>query len=153
MNLSDEASQSREMEGQGVTPPGSAIRDSVTISRKRTLQLESPSDSDSDMPCWKKRSKSKIGHPETEKVISTARSTGGESSIKIVKKLDREHQEVLLLHGAKQRYTHTIQQAIPKPQNAHEMLVQVQVIGLNPIDWKAPFVLAHFFRRQNTRKS
>jgi hypothetical protein len=48
------------------------------------------------------------------------------------------HQNVLLLHGPKQRYQHTKQHRIPQPENDREMLVQVQVVGLNPIDWKAP---------------
>lgn len=48
------------------------------------------------------------------------------------------HQDVLLLHGAKQRYTHTPKYEIPQIKNDSEMLVKVSVIGLNPIDWKAP---------------
>ncbi|PGH27889.1 hypothetical protein AJ80_00439 [Polytolypa hystricis UAMH7299] len=48
------------------------------------------------------------------------------------------HQEVLLLHAPKQRYQHTERHQIPLPKNEREMLVKVQAIGLNPIDWKAP---------------
>ena len=48
------------------------------------------------------------------------------------------NQEVLLLHGPKQKYTHTKEQPIPRIQNDREMLVAVEVVGLNPIDWKAP---------------
>ncbi|KAE9362610.1 quinone oxidoreductase [Stipitochalara longipes BDJ] len=48
------------------------------------------------------------------------------------------NQEVLLLHGPKQRYAHTTDQPIPSIQNDREMLVAVEVVGLNPIDWKAP---------------
>lgn len=48
------------------------------------------------------------------------------------------HQEVLLLHGVKQRYTHTLKYEIPKARDDSEMLVKVTVVGLNPIDWKAP---------------
>lgn len=47
------------------------------------------------------------------------------------------HQEVLLLHGVKQRYTHTPKHEIPHIKSDSEMLVKVSVIGLNPIDWKA----------------
>jgi hypothetical protein len=47
-------------------------------------------------------------------------------------------QEVLLLHGPKQKYMHTKEQPIPSIQNEREMLVAVEVVGLNPIDWKAP---------------
>jgi hypothetical protein len=51
---------------------------------------------------------------------------------------DVPHQEVLLLHGPKQKYAHTKEQPIPTIRDAREMLVEVEVIGLNPIDWKAP---------------
>lgn len=47
------------------------------------------------------------------------------------------HQEVLLLHGVKQPYTHTLKYEIPQIKTDTEMLVKVNVIGLNPIDWKA----------------
>jgi hypothetical protein len=51
---------------------------------------------------------------------------------------DVPHQEVLLLHGPKQKYAHTKDQPIPTLRDAREMLVEVEAIGLNPIDWKAP---------------
>jgi hypothetical protein len=51
---------------------------------------------------------------------------------------DVPHQEVLLLHGPKQKYAYTKDQPIPTLRDAREMLVEVEVIGLNPIDWKAP---------------
>jgi len=51
------------------------------------------------------------------------------------------HQEVLLLHGPKQKYAHTREQPIPSLKDDREMLVQVEVVGLNPIDWKAPYVV------------
>lgn len=53
---------------------------------------------------------------------------------------DVAHQEVLLLHAPKQRYAHIKQQPIPTLDHDHEMLVAVEAIGLNPIDWKAPYV-------------
>jgi hypothetical protein len=48
-------------------------------------------------------------------------------------------QEVLLLHGPKERYAHVKKHPIPTVKNDREMLVKVEVIGLNPIDWKAPY--------------
>jgi hypothetical protein len=48
------------------------------------------------------------------------------------------HQEVLLLHGPKQKYAYTTEQPVPKLENDREMLVAVHAVGLNPIDWKAP---------------
>ncbi len=47
---------------------------------------------------------------------------------------------MLLLHGPKQRYTHTKNHPVPSLKNDREMLVEVEVVGLNPIDWKAPYV-------------
>ncbi|CAG8955117.1 hypothetical protein HYFRA_00007132 [Hymenoscyphus fraxineus] len=49
-----------------------------------------------------------------------------------------QNQEVLLLHRPKQRYEHTSDQPIPELQSESDMLVAVEAIGLNPIDWKAP---------------
>ncbi|CZR65659.1 related to oxidoreductase [Phialocephala subalpina] len=49
-----------------------------------------------------------------------------------------EHQNVLLLHAPKQRYAHTEKHPVPSIENDREMLVAVDVVGLNPIDWKAP---------------
>lgn len=53
---------------------------------------------------------------------------------------DIEHQNVLLLHGVKQRYAHTKKHPVPRLENDREMLIAVEVVGLNPIDWKAPYV-------------
>ena len=50
------------------------------------------------------------------------------------------HQAVLLLHAPKQKYAHTKEQPIPRLESDREMLVEVEVVGLNPIDWKAPYV-------------
>ncbi|KAF8860517.1 GroES-like protein [Acephala macrosclerotiorum] len=51
---------------------------------------------------------------------------------------DVEHQDVLLLHAPKQRYAHTKKHPVPSIEHDREMLVAVDVVGLNPIDWKAP---------------
>ena len=51
------------------------------------------------------------------------------------------HQEVLLLHGPRQKYAHAREQPIPALQDDREMLVAVDAVGLNPIDWKAPYVI------------
>ncbi|KAK8146815.1 hypothetical protein G3M48_002544 [Beauveria asiatica] len=44
----------------------------------------------------------------------------------------------LLLHGPRQRYTLVRNHPIPALDDAAEILVQTEVIGLNPIDWKSP---------------
>lgn len=49
-----------------------------------------------------------------------------------------ETQTVLLLHGPRQAYQLTQGYAVPQVQSEHDVLVKVQAIGLNPIDWKAP---------------
>ncbi|KAK4187653.1 hypothetical protein QBC35DRAFT_229592 [Podospora australis] len=49
-----------------------------------------------------------------------------------------ETQTVLLLQAAKQPYELADNYPVPQPQDAHEVLVRTQAIGLNPIDWKAP---------------
>lgn len=50
-------------------------------------------------------------------------------------------QTALLLYGAKQPYRIVGDYPVPHPQNDQEVLVKTLVIGLNPIDWKAPWVL------------
>ncbi|KAI1289071.1 quinone oxidoreductase [Xylaria venustula] len=50
----------------------------------------------------------------------------------------RASQTVLLLHAPKQSYQVSEDYATPRIDNGSELLVRTQVIGLNPIDWKAP---------------
>lgn len=47
-------------------------------------------------------------------------------------------QNVLLLHGPKQQYQIERDYPIPKTSGKDEVLIKNSVIGLNPIDWKAP---------------
>ncbi|KAF2146963.1 uncharacterized protein K452DRAFT_294481 [Aplosporella prunicola CBS 121167] len=47
-------------------------------------------------------------------------------------------QNVLLLPAPKQDYVFTPDHKVPQVQSDSELLVKVQTIGLNPIDWKAP---------------
>lgn len=49
------------------------------------------------------------------------------------------HQAALLLHAPKQRYTHVEKHDVPEIRHDREMLVKVHAVGLNPIDWKAPY--------------
>ncbi|GAM87622.1 hypothetical protein ANO11243_056490 [Dothideomycetidae sp. 11243] len=46
-------------------------------------------------------------------------------------------QSVLLLHQVRQRYRIHTTYPVPQP-NATEFLMRTEVVGLNPIDWKAP---------------
>ncbi|PYI18923.1 oxidoreductase [Aspergillus japonicus CBS 114.51] len=47
-------------------------------------------------------------------------------------------QSALLLHGIGQQYTLVTDHAIPSVLGKEEILVKIQAIGLNPIDWKGP---------------
>lgn len=92
-------------------------------------------------------SESKLVHPwpepETEREeidLDIPWNSTSENRKKDAEEFHTPHQDVLLLHGPKQRYAHTKRHPIPRPENDQEMLIAVEVIGLNPIDWKAPYV-------------
>ncbi len=49
-------------------------------------------------------------------------------------------QSILVLQAPREKYTLVQNYPIPSPRDATELLVQTEVIGLNPIDWKSPYV-------------
>ncbi|KAK5128195.1 hypothetical protein LTR08_004074 [Meristemomyces frigidus] len=51
-------------------------------------------------------------------------------------KLASPQQDLLLLHGPRQKYSLERAKAIPELRGDNEILVQVLAIGLNPVDWK-----------------
>ncbi|OAA53356.1 Alcohol dehydrogenase superfamily, zinc-type [Cordyceps fumosorosea ARSEF 2679] len=51
---------------------------------------------------------------------------------------ERKAQSALLLKAPREKYTLVNDFPIPTLQDAEEILVQTEVIGLNPIDWKSP---------------
>lgn len=51
-------------------------------------------------------------------------------------RLDEPQQDILLLHGPRQKYSLAKAQDIPTLRDDREILVQVLAIGLNPVDWK-----------------
>lgn len=51
-------------------------------------------------------------------------------------RLDSPQQDVLLLHGPRQKYSLEKAQEIPELRSDREILIQVLAIGLNPVDWK-----------------
>lgn len=57
---------------------------------------------------------------------------GGDDFIK----LDAPQQDVLLLHGPRQKYSLEKAQQIPELRADREILIQVLAVGLNPVDWK-----------------
>ena len=50
----------------------------------------------------------------------------------------RTSQTALLLHEVRQPYSIVKDYAVPDLKAKDEVLIEVEVIGLNPIDWKAP---------------
>lgn len=54
-----------------------------------------------------------------------------------------KNQKVLLLRDIKQPYEVEDEYPVPEPDDDASFLVKTQVIGLNPIDWKAPYVFCH----------
>ena len=53
-------------------------------------------------------------------------------------RLDKPQQDLLLLHGPRQKYTLERAKEIPELRGDDEILVQTLAIGLNPVDWKLP---------------
>ncbi|KAI9802752.1 MAG: hypothetical protein M1825_002774 [Sarcosagium campestre] len=54
--------------------------------------------------------------------------------------LPEQKQAALFLHGPGQKYDLVEGHPVPELLSDRELLIQVTAIGLNPIDWKAPFV-------------
>lgn len=50
-------------------------------------------------------------------------------------------QNALILHAVKEKYALVSDHAVPSILHQDEILIRISAIGLNPIDWKAPFVL------------
>ncbi|KAL9067672.1 MAG: hypothetical protein Q9161_006754 [Pseudevernia consocians] len=52
--------------------------------------------------------------------------------------LPKPQQDILQLHGPRQKYCLEKAGEIPELRSDREILVQVVAIGLNPVDWKGP---------------
>ncbi|KAI4949278.1 hypothetical protein J4E91_005016 [Alternaria rosae] len=65
------------------------------------------------------------------KTIERAQQKGEEETLPTV-------QSALKLHAIRQPYEVSDEHPLPSIQHDSELLVKVQAIGLNPIDWKAP---------------
>lgn len=46
-------------------------------------------------------------------------------------------QRALLLHGIRERFVLTERHAVPETREPNELVVKIQAIGLNPVDWKS----------------
>lgn len=64
-----------------------------------------------------------------------------------------ERQKALLLHGAQQPYTFVTDHAVPAIDKEGEILVKVVVIGLNPVDWKGPYVCLSWMKEREREKN
>lgn len=62
--------------------------------------------------------------------------TNGHSTEDEFLKLDKPQQDLLLLHGPRQKYSLEKSKDIPALEGEREILIQVLAIGLNPVDWK-----------------
>lgn len=62
-------------------------------------------------------------------------------------------QRALLLKAAREQYTLVTDHDIPSISHKGEILIKVAAIGLNPIDWKAPYVSYSFLTEQILRPS
>ncbi|OQO14333.1 hypothetical protein B0A48_01209 [Cryoendolithus antarcticus] len=80
--------------------------------------------------------------PDAPKAQESAPTTNGTNGVNGTHKSDdflrlpRPQQDLLLLHGPRQKYSLEHSQEIPELRGDDEILVQVLAIGLNPVDWK-----------------
>jgi hypothetical protein len=49
-------------------------------------------------------------------------------------------QNALVLHAVKEKYALVSDHSVPSILHQDEILIKISAIGLNPIDWKAPYV-------------
>jgi hypothetical protein len=115
-----------------------ATRNSSSTKRRRDTATE-----DGRQGRTSKKRKDSKNNSETEDEERLEAHEATSQSLNLREPLPANHpipkiQERLLLHAAKQRYQldHTYQ--VPHPEQANEVLVKIQYVGLNPIDWKAP---------------
>ena len=90
------------------------------------------------MPSWKKRTRSAAKPDVVATLYNKKRKLEHgfkqkEEAITLPKT-----QSALLLHAIRQPYSVTGDYAIPALRDDTELLVKVEAVGLNPIDWKAP---------------
>jgi hypothetical protein len=67
------------------------------------------------------------------KTLDEVRQREGNDNLPVV-------QSALKLHAIRQPYDVATDHPLPTIQQDSELLVKVQAVGLNPIDWKAPYV-------------
>jgi hypothetical protein len=87
------------------------------------------------MPSRKKRTQSAVAQPLNGTASAKKRKTENAPPT------PPATQSALLLHEKRQPYVITTGHSTPYIQHDWEVLIKVQAIGLNPIDWKAPYGL------------
>jgi hypothetical protein len=90
------------------------------------------------MPSRKKRTRSVTRFTPAEPANSKRRKTDDDFTRNEDDIVLPETQSALQLHAIRQPYKVTKDHETPTMQNDFELLVKVQAVGLNPIDWKAP---------------
>ncbi|KAF2398134.1 GroES-like protein [Trichodelitschia bisporula] len=98
--------------------------------RRRTLESESERS--------EPRAEDVKPRPGPSPAPAGAEATNGTTATASTKHHIPERQKALLLHAPKSRYVLEDGFAVPKIKDDNELLVRVEYIGLNPIDWKAP---------------
>jgi hypothetical protein len=99
--------------------------------------LVAQSKSDKNMASWKKRTRSATNpdldrSPQQKRRRAESQFLQGKEEIAVPLA-----QTALLLHAIRQPYS-TEDHEVPVILNESEILIKVEVVGLNPIDWKAP---------------
>ncbi|KAF2826643.1 GroES-like protein [Ophiobolus disseminans] len=90
------------------------------------------------MTSWRKRTRSAAAPTSSSPVREKRRKVHGDFQRKDATSPPPSNQSALLLHATRQPYEPTTDHTIPEVKHEWELLVKVQAIGLNPIDWKAP---------------
>lgn len=88
---------------------------------------------------FKRRAKL-ITNPTKTSSTSSTSSTTIVADDKAIRYQVPATQSLLLLHAPRQDYELAIDHPVPIVAADHEIIVRITGIGLNPIDWKAPYV-------------
>lgn len=95
----------------------------------------------SEMASWKKRTRSATAAPSDGPLHNKRRKSQDQFQRGDGEQSPPKVQSALLLHAIRQPYEPANDHPVPAARHDSEMLVKVEAIGLNPIDWKAPYVL------------
>jgi hypothetical protein len=92
------------------------------------------------MSSWKKRTRSATKPERRDSLSSKRRKTENlfQRSGEVI--VIPKSQSALILHAIRQPYSVTEDHEVPALRTDTELLVKVEAVGLNPIDWKAPYV-------------